>query len=155
MTSVGQVVSSHSLRCGQSSFLTHASIDSRRSWCSSVNSRWLRWAAWSGLITVAVANGSLLSGSGLGHAATLAAAPPQHRVLRHTLWYGELGGRRPGPLRSRRRRRDRHPERSRDAQLALATVAGRPAARAPGRPRRWRGAVRGPGFVAREGVLVR
>src|SRR4051812_7474729 len=62
MTSFGQVVSSHSLRWGQSSFWTQACIDSRRSSCSCVKIMCLRSAPWSGLMTleplvVAVATG--------------------------------------------------------------------------------------------------
>src|SRR3954467_14072400 len=53
MASFGQVVSSHSLRCGQSSFFTQASIDSRRSSCSSVKRRCLRVPSCWGLMTVA------------------------------------------------------------------------------------------------------
>ena len=62
--------SSPPTRCGgaRAPSCTQASIDSRRSSCSSVNRRCLRFAAWSGLMTVAVATASLLrrSAGGLG-----------------------------------------------------------------------------------------
>ena len=55
-------MSSHSLRCGYSSFFTQDCIDSRRSSCSWLKMKCLRPASWSGLMTlepfvVAVATG--------------------------------------------------------------------------------------------------
>src|SRR5919198_2634508 len=85
MTSRGQVVSSHSLRWGQSSFCTQACIDSRRSSCSSVNSRCWRFAAWSGLTTVAVV--TWFAPCPRSSLAPGARACEKHRVLLHTLWY--------------------------------------------------------------------
>src|SRR5689334_18979142 len=102
MISLGQVVSSHSKRRGHSSFFTHASIDSRRSSCSSVNRRCLRCASCWGLMTVAastLAPSPPLSDlsrysreTRQSRAAVVACWSAQHRVLLHTLCYGARVG---------------------------------------------------------------
>ena len=110
-------------RCGggRAPSCTQACIDSRRSSCSSVNSRCLRFAAWSGLMTVAVATASppLLGGAvarGLARPSARASSIEYYFILCVTL---ARDGRRAGPLRRRRRRRDGHAQRPREAQPAL------------------------------------